>query len=62
MDLLVALATSIAYIYSVFIILMGIILNWPSSPMTFFDVPPMLLVFISLGRWLEYKAKVIFKY
>nr|CAD2176010.1 unnamed protein product [Meloidogyne enterolobii] len=57
MDLLVALATSIAYIYSVFIILMGIILNWPSSPMTFFDVPPMLLVFISLGRWLEYKAK-----
>uniref|UniRef100_A0A183CMY3 P-type Cu(+) transporter n=1 Tax=Globodera pallida TaxID=36090 RepID=A0A183CMY3_GLOPA len=57
MDVLVTLATSIAYIYSVFIIVAAILLDWPSSPMTFFDVPPMLFVFISLGRWLENKAK-----
>jgi P-type Cu+ transporter len=58
MDVLVVLATSIAYAYSVSVIVLAIVLGWPSSPMTFFDVPPMLLLFISLGRWLEYKAKV----
>uniref|UniRef100_A0A914DZB3 P-type Cu(+) transporter n=1 Tax=Acrobeloides nanus TaxID=290746 RepID=A0A914DZB3_9BILA len=57
MDVLIVLATSIAYIYSVVIILVAIILHWSYSPMTFFDVPPMLMVFISLGRWMEYKAK-----
>ncbi|KAE9555162.1 hypothetical protein FO519_001657 [Halicephalobus sp. NKZ332] len=57
MDVLIVLATSIAYIYSVTIIIIAIVLQWDSSPMTFFDVPPMLLVFVSLGRWMEYKAK-----
>uniref|UniRef100_A0A915CVI8 P-type Cu(+) transporter n=1 Tax=Ditylenchus dipsaci TaxID=166011 RepID=A0A915CVI8_9BILA len=57
MDVLVVLATSIAFTYSVAAMLIAIVLNWQFSPMTFFDVPPMLLVFISLGRWLEYKAK-----
>lgn len=60
MDVLIVLATSISFFYSVAILILAILLGWPSSPMTFFDVPPMLLVFISLGRWLEHKAKVNF--
>uniref|UniRef100_A0A914ED23 P-type Cu(+) transporter n=1 Tax=Acrobeloides nanus TaxID=290746 RepID=A0A914ED23_9BILA len=57
MDVLVVLATSIAYLYSVVVIVIAVLLRWNFSPMTFFDVPPMLMVFIALGRWLEYKAK-----
>ncbi|KAL3112987.1 hypothetical protein niasHT_013452 [Heterodera trifolii] len=57
MDVLVVLATSIAYAYSVSVLILAFLLQWSSSPMTFFDVPPMLFVFISLGRWLENKAK-----
>ncbi|KAI6213296.1 P-type Cu(+) transporter [Aphelenchoides besseyi] len=53
MDVLVVLATTIAYSYSVFILLLAILFGWNSSPMTFFDVSPMLLVFISLGRWVK---------
>jgi Cu+-exporting ATPase len=61
MDVLIVLATSIAFLYSVLVLLIALVLSWPSSPMTFFDVPPMLMVFISLGRWLEHVAKVCSK-
>lgn len=57
MDVLIVLATTIAFIYSLVVLMMAIVLKWPSSPMTFFDVPPMLIVFIALGRMLEHKAK-----
>ncbi|KAI1290853.1 Copper-transporting ATPase 1 [Halotydeus destructor] len=57
MDVLIMLAANIAYFYSLIVLVIFMGLDIHHSPRTFFETPPMLLIFVSLGRWLEHIAK-----
>lgn len=57
MDVLVMLGTSAAFFFSVFAMLVAIFGNEHDRPSTVFDTSTMLITFITLGRWLENRAK-----
>ncbi len=58
MDVLVMLGTSAAYFYSLFTLIAAMLNPDPDMPpFVFFDTSTMLIMFVSLGRYLENSAK-----
>ena len=58
MDVLVMLGTSAAYFYSILALVAAMLYPDPDvPPVVFFDTSTMLLMFVSLGRYLENSAK-----
>ena len=57
MDVLVVLGTSAAFFYSCFAVLVSVLFPPHPTPSTVFDTSSMLITFITLGRWLENRAK-----
>ncbi|KAF2868820.1 E1-E2 ATPase-domain-containing protein [Massariosphaeria phaeospora] len=57
MDVLVVLGTSAAFFFSVASMLVSILIHPHSKPTTLFETSTMLFTFISLGRYLENRAK-----
>ncbi|KAJ5138545.1 ATPase P-type K/Mg/Cd/Cu/Zn/Na/Ca/Na/H-transporter [Penicillium bovifimosum] len=57
MDVLVMLGTSAAFFYSCFTMLLALCSVDHGRPSTVFDTSTMLITFITLGRWLENRAK-----
>ena len=56
MDMLIAVATTTAYLYSVGALIANIVTGLDYE--LFFDSGPLLLLFIALGKLLEHLAKV----
>jgi P-type Cu+ transporter len=57
MDVLVVLGTSTAFFFSCIAVVVAILIPPHTKPSTLFDTSTMLLTFITLGRWLENRAK-----
>ncbi|KAL8699150.1 MAG: hypothetical protein Q9224_001537 [Gallowayella concinna] len=57
MDVLVVLGTSAAFFFSVGAMVVSILIPPHTRPSTVFDTSTMLITFITLGRWLENRAK-----
>ncbi|KAK1755211.1 copper-transporting ATPase 2 [Echria macrotheca] len=57
MDVLVVIGTSCAFFFSVMAMLVSVLIPPHSKPGTLFDTSTMLITFISLGRFLENRAK-----
>lgn len=57
MDVLVILGTSCAFFFSIFAMLISILFPPYNRPSTIFETSTMLITFITLGRWLENRAK-----
>ena len=56
MDMLIAVATTVAYLYSVGALITNMVTG--AGYELFFDSGPLLLLFITLGKLLEHIAKV----
>lgn len=57
MDVLVMLGTSAAFFFSCFAVIVAVLIPPHNKPGTVFDTSTMLITFITLGRWLENRAK-----
>jgi len=57
MDVLVVLGTSAAFFFSVLAMILSILFKPHNRPSTVFDTSTMLITFITLGRYLENRAK-----
>ncbi|RKP19451.1 heavy metal translocatin [Rozella allomycis CSF55] len=57
MDVLVAFGTGISYVYSICTMLSALIVGDEMPPYTVFDTSMMLVMFVSIGRYLENIAK-----
>lgn len=57
MDVLVVLGTSTAFVFSCFAMIVALLIPPHNRPGTIFDTSTMLITFITLGRWLENRAK-----